>query len=248
MPSSTTRSATEAPPSGSQWHLLGTDWRHCSPDPRSPREGTRRRRAGGYGAGDQPRVHPQVGDWLRRQGDEGSSLWREVHQPLDAENLLHGEYICARKGRPSMDDESGGRASRRERSRGCGTSYRQRERGGKEGEEESERERRSKDKDRSRKRKRKRSSGGSSRKEKEKKKVSLRGEAKKDLKVIYGGTGIQTRTPASDASTQPKQQRRQRRRGTVPRPATRQRPRAKAPARRAWNCLPKTRRSGGLER
>ena len=49
---------------------------------------------------------------------------------------------------------------------------------------------RSKEKDRSRKPKRRKSSGSASKESRGKKKISLRGEVKKGLKAVFGGTGV----------------------------------------------------------
>ena len=113
--------------------------------------------------------------------------------PLDAEKLLHGEYISARKGEdlPWMmnlvAEPTGGKEA--EAAEPPTVKEKGEEKKGKKKKEKGRG--RSKEKDRSRKRKHKRSSRGSSSGEKEKKKkLSLRGEAKKSLKVIYGGTGI----------------------------------------------------------
>ena len=80
---------------------------------------------------------------------------------------------------------------------------------------------RSKEKDRSRKRRRRKSSASSSKGGREKKKISLRGEAKKELKAVFGGVG-ETHHPAAA-----------------------QEQGARTAARRAWSCLRRIRRSAG---
>ena len=110
--------------------------------------------------------------------------------PLDAENLLHGEFMCARKGEDLLwmmnlvaEGTGGGETAPIEPPIDKG---RKEER-----KEKKDKERgRSKEKDRSRKRRRRKSGERSSEDKRERKRISLRGEAKKGLKAVYGGTGI----------------------------------------------------------
>ena len=110
--------------------------------------------------------------------------------PLEADNYLHGEFIRARTGEDlpwMMNLVAEVREERQEHPAQPPTEKGRKE----EKKKKKEKDRgRSKEKDRSRKRKRRKSSGTRSRSSAGKKRISLRGEAKKELQAVFGGTGI----------------------------------------------------------